>query len=406
MSSLEPLDAAWHPSTEHEKRIVLAQLEKLLLSPHFRSSKRYPGLLRFVVQQALEGNEESLKERTLGIEVFHRAVDYDTSLDPVVRMTAVEVRKRIASYYQQPEQKNELRIELHPGSYVPIFYRARETPASPPDLEPGFSADVSLSPATFTARTLFSRFWLYATAIFTILGVAVGAGTYFYMKSNITDKFWFPIIKAPGAATLCVGEPDAATKKEPTPTTIKEELAGTGHLVLDDVITLVRASTALDNRHKHFRIMTAAQANLSQLREGPVVAVGALDNAWTMQLTAPLRFGFMEDNELACVVDHKQKERGNWCVQWDQAQSTLSRDFAIIARYHDSTLDQPVIIAGGLSVQGTVAVGEMLSDPNKLRTLFQNSHKDWRTVNFEAVVQTQVIDGHSGSPRVLAIEYW
>jgi hypothetical protein len=183
-------------------------------------------------------------------------------------------------------------------------------------------------------------------------------------------------------------------------------LGKAGHLVLDDVVTLVRAGAAMDNRHKPFRITTAAQTNLSQLREGPLVSVGAIDNAWTMRLTEPLRFSFLEDHELICVLDHKQKEKRDWCVRIDQAPSMLSQDFAIIARYHDLTIDQPVVIAGGLSVEGTDAVGEMLSDPNALKALFQNTHKDWRTVNFEAVLQTQVIDGHSGPPRVLAVEYW
>jgi hypothetical protein len=407
MSSLESLENAWCPNTEHEKQLVRAQLEKLLLSPHFRSSKRYPGLLRFVVEQALEGKEDSLKERTLGIEVFHRAADYDTSLDPVVRMTAVEVRKRIAEYYQQPEHQNELQIELHPGSYIPLFIAPTKRPLQPSSASE--TPAVAPHPAISTARSRPSAAWLYAGAILVVLSVAVGAGVYFHRKSSVTDMFWFPIISAPGRATLCVGEPDSVMTEEnfpPPPTTLRGELGKAGHLVLDDVVTLVRAGAAMDNRHKPFRITTAAQTNLSQLREGPLVSVGAIDNAWTMRLTEPLRFSFLEDHELICVLDHKQKEKRDWCVRIDQAPSMLSQDFAIIARYHDLTIDQPVVIAGGLSVEGTDAVGEMLSDPNALKALFQNTHKDWRTVNFEAVLQTQVIDGHSGPPRVLAVEYW
>jgi len=68
-------------------------LERILSSPLFRKSKRFPNLLRFVVERSLHGHSEPLKERTLGIEVFGRAPDYDTNLDPVVRTTAVEIRK-------------------------------------------------------------------------------------------------------------------------------------------------------------------------------------------------------------------------------------------------------------------------------------------------------------------------
>jgi hypothetical protein len=38
-----------------------------------------------------------------------------------VRVIAGEVRKRLAQYYYEPEHRGELRIELHPGSYVPEF---------------------------------------------------------------------------------------------------------------------------------------------------------------------------------------------------------------------------------------------------------------------------------------------
>ena len=71
---------------------------------------------------------EPLKERTLGVEVFGRAPDYDTNLDPVVRTTAVEIRKRIAQYYHEEGHQNEIRIDFPAGSYLPEF-RMPEKPA-------------------------------------------------------------------------------------------------------------------------------------------------------------------------------------------------------------------------------------------------------------------------------------
>src|SRR5882757_4182637 len=87
-------------SDETERRKLRDQLERIVTSSHFRNSRRYPAFLRFVVEHTLDGNIERLKERTLGIEVFGRQNDYDTNADPIVRVTAGEVRKRIAQYYQ------------------------------------------------------------------------------------------------------------------------------------------------------------------------------------------------------------------------------------------------------------------------------------------------------------------
>ena len=121
MSSTGLVTGAWHPKTESERLLVRSQLEKIVSDNRFAASKRYPCLLRYIVEHTLAENHDNLKERTLGVEVFHRPPDYDTNLDPVVRLCAGEVRKRLAQYYQSSAHTGELRIELNPGSYVPIF---------------------------------------------------------------------------------------------------------------------------------------------------------------------------------------------------------------------------------------------------------------------------------------------
>src|SRR5580698_2557234 len=100
---------------------VREQLSRLLANPFFSHSKRFPTFLRFVVEQTLAGDSENIKERTLGIEIFGREAEYDTSSDPIVRVTAAEIRKRVAQYYQEPPHDQELRIALSSGSYIPQF---------------------------------------------------------------------------------------------------------------------------------------------------------------------------------------------------------------------------------------------------------------------------------------------
>src|SRR6202453_2846354 len=138
MSSTGTVTGPWHPQTESEKELVRSNLEKIVSDTRFTASKRYPCLLRYIVEQTLAGNDDNLKERTLGVEVFHRPPDYDTNLDPVVRLCAAEVRKRLAQYYQSPAHAGELIIDLNPGSYVPVFsHPAPDAPVVepiPPDV--------------------------------------------------------------------------------------------------------------------------------------------------------------------------------------------------------------------------------------------------------------------------------
>ena len=137
-----------------DKEAVREQLGRLLASSYFSHSKRFPTFLCFVVEQTLVGHAANIKERTLGIEIFGRDANYDTSSDPIVRVTATEIRKRVAQYYEDPARGDELRIALPSGSYIPHFYWPNGAngsgfcPGSLPDRECGcgFQSPAPTSP--------------------------------------------------------------------------------------------------------------------------------------------------------------------------------------------------------------------------------------------------------------------
>ena len=96
------------PMAAPEAAAIREQLERLLAHPLFSNSKRYPVLLAHTVEQTLKGNAGELKERSIGIEVFGRSPSYDANADPVVRITAGEVRKRLMQYYYDSAHAGEL----------------------------------------------------------------------------------------------------------------------------------------------------------------------------------------------------------------------------------------------------------------------------------------------------------
>ena len=122
---------AWHPQTRQDRDAILLELQEVLASPHFCNSKRYPALLKYIVENTLAGNAELLKERTLGVEVFDRPPSYDTNTDTVVRYTAGEVRKRLSLYYHELERKPVIQISLPAGSYIPEFLHSHDEPQDP-----------------------------------------------------------------------------------------------------------------------------------------------------------------------------------------------------------------------------------------------------------------------------------
>ena len=100
---------------------VRSALEAILSSDAMAGSKRCQDFLRLVVERGLAGDLDSLRERMIGVEMFGRPADYDTSNDAVVRVRATEVRKRLSQYYREASPVPDVRIELPPGSYVPEF---------------------------------------------------------------------------------------------------------------------------------------------------------------------------------------------------------------------------------------------------------------------------------------------
>ncbi len=402
---------------------VREQLERLIAHPLFANSKRYPALLAYSIEQTLLGNSADLKERCIGIAVFGRSPSYDANADPVVRITAGEVRKRLSQYYYDSSHEGELIVELPIGSYVPVF-RVPEAPVEPEPVQ--IPSGPALAPAPppvpeAPASHPWGYRWLLVAAL-VLLAAAGGVtiGRRYHPPppppSNI-DRFWEPVTSSANPATFCLGEPakdldvgSINSLEAPLPASKPEPLYFrlhlSGNLALADVITLTRTVAALETRHKTFRVVPASEASFEQLREGPIVLIGAFDNIWTLRVTQKLRFGFESKDGVALLVDRKSKKQTTWATAWDLPYEKLSRDYAIVARIHDSTTGQPVIIAAGISEEGTEAAGEILYNPVYLDSLLAKVPSDWEQKNMEAVIETQVIQGHSGPPNVLAVETW
>jgi len=106
---------------EIEPEKINQHLEMIVGSKHFRQAKSLEKFLRYVVAKKLAGEDCELKEYTIGLEVFHRGQEFDPRTDAVVRVQAAQLRKKLASFYQEEGAASELQIELPKGSYVPAF---------------------------------------------------------------------------------------------------------------------------------------------------------------------------------------------------------------------------------------------------------------------------------------------
>jgi hypothetical protein len=351
------------------------------------------------------------------------------NLDPVVRTTAAEVRKRLIQYYYSPDHAGELIIEVPVGSYVPLFREpsphtalqtdtqlVNESPEALPQGRVESEARRGDSPKGPAGHTIYA--WIpiaIALLVAGLLGFGIGrvrfpgqarsSGSSNPSGLSDIDRFWEPITATSSRVTYCLGVPTDSVDLQNR--TISAFPAGErGSLNVYDVITLARSIAPLVPKNGEFRVLAGSETGFAQLREGPSVMIGAFDNPWTMRITQDLPIGFEYDNHVRKVVDRKSVPKRVWTLQWQVPIKSLARDYAIVARIHDQVSGQPVIILAGILGEGTEAASEVVSNPAYLDAMLQKAPKNWDQLNLEAVIEANVIEGHPGPPAVVAVETW
>src|SRR5436305_14568344 len=118
---------------ELRERAIRAELDHLLESTAVRTSKRGRDFLTYIVEHTMSGPRVTLKERSIGVDLFQLPHDFDTGQHTIVRVTATEVRKKLAQHYlAENGNYHAVRIDLPPGSYTADFKWAELPPPKPP----------------------------------------------------------------------------------------------------------------------------------------------------------------------------------------------------------------------------------------------------------------------------------
>jgi hypothetical protein len=391
--------------SDSQCREIRQQVDRICNSPPFSSSQRYPVLLRYVVEQTLTGHCEQLKERTIGVEAFHRNADYDSSADPAVRIAATEVRKRLAQYYYEPGREQELRIELPVGSYVPSFRfpedvgKGSRPPTGPPRM----------------VATVWKRSARWTTGIGALGVVALVFSSHLVQLPNNTnpapkatssslDQFWGQIVQANGSVQLCIG----LWPEEPWRQT------GTGLTTgISDYEEVRKIADLLESRKKHYlnqlRVIGPGPSKLSGLLDGPVIYVGPHEAI--APLMAQWRFSLNKE------IDKKTGARRLWVrdrestydKRWHTELLALpqrSEGYAIITRVSAGDFRRPFVLVNGSDSNARIGAAELLTNLANSEALFGNAPKNWQDMNFQAVIETRTGKNDQVSAKVLVTHFW
>jgi hypothetical protein len=408
-----------------QKTAVLNELKDILASPFFRNSTRGKEFLSYVVRVKLDNHEELLKERTIGTQLFHREADYPTGEDPVVRVHAGDVRRRLERYYHSTPNLSAVRIELPVGSYSPEFHwSTNQSPVANAKVEtPGRS----------------SRFiWVAVMVAFAIVATVVVLTSFRSVPSaqahSALEQFWSPVFATSQPVLICLAKPilyrpsldiyrqyakhhpgtfqtEVERWNQPLPLDPNEKVPWRSMVrysdygvAMGDVYAATQLSALFARMNKATQVRIGNNYSFEDLRNSPAVVVGAFNNHWTLQMTSNLRFVFAEnDGNFAIEEQGHPETRRRWQTN---AAGEIVKDYAIVTRLLDSKTGQVLISAAGIGANGTQAAGEFISTKDYLERAFRNAPADWPKKNLQVLLETNMTDSVAGPPQVVATYFW
>ena len=425
--NIDNLETPWTPASEEDITKVRKQLERILEDPHFKGSKRYTRFLRFIVEEALSGNSDGIKERSLGIAVFDRPLDYDTYSDSIVRVAASEVRKRLAQYYDTPSHDHELRIGLPSGSYTPEFRLGRHRASDPTTVHTddrlrtlesevaSGTEGISKKGESQGGRLLNRRTSIY---LLILAAACVGAALLGRValrtptETNTLSALWGPVVEKTDSVVICVGQISSQTPRvasgsaqvsAPTETGVSRDI-----LLVRDAASASQVSAVLGRMGGNPRMLGATSTNFTDLQITSGVFIGGFNNPWTLRLQAPLRYQFVRNatDQTFDIVDTKHPDSRLYQIDKTKPYNQSTQDYGIVARFLSPTTERETVIIAGIGANGTLAATSMATDERFFGELVRSAGKNAVKKNIEILVTTQIIDNRTGPPKVLDVQYW
>ncbi|MBV8820711.1 MAG: hypothetical protein JO022_20285 [Acidobacteriaceae bacterium] len=361
-------------------------LADVLQSPPFRNTRQCQSLLKYVVEHTVAGQNQLLRERVIGTEVFGRSPDYDPGDDPIVRVRASEVRKRLAQYYQD-RGGSPVRIEIPSGSYRAVFQWKTIPHAVAP-----------VAPEPAPKRVL----WLWT--VVALVGVAAGFGVLRGVSKgapSAIDQFWAPALASPKPILVYNATSTVFHSAHPEPGT-RDLIAVRGqYTCIGDAYTSAMLSSMFTRKGKLYQLRYGSDLTFGDLRYQPSILIGAFNNQWTLQTMSDLRFVFDAFPNIRDRADNRV-----YAPRDLQPDGRTVEDYAIISRVLDSKTGELLIAAAGITQYGTRAAGEFLTSAPLMAALAKSAPADWPKKNVQVLIKANVVDDTPGAPAIVKTYFW
>jgi hypothetical protein len=378
---------------------VRQELNRVLASHEFHSSKRSQDFIRYVVEHTLAGRGDVLKERTIGIDVFGRSTSYEPSDDATVRVKAGEVRKRLGLYYASQGATDPVRIDLPNGTYIPEF-RWSNVPVE-------VRASEGLGPGAKPQLSARNRLKSIGTVL-AILGIATVGWWFVRGRSAATalDQFWSPVLNGTAPVSVCAAyvpvyglNRDTADPTRPEDfVLLTDQFVGGG-----DLLATARLSAMLTRLHHPYTLKIGNDVSFKDLRSAPAILVGYSYTRWK-EISSNLRY-FIEVSQTRVGITDNGKPTP-WTIAALPADRRTNEDYAIVSRVFHSDTHAMLVELAGITQYGTDAAAELVTNPDLLAESVRGAPADWQKKNLQLVLHVKVIAGTASSPKVIGAYYW
>jgi hypothetical protein len=363
-------------------------LADVLLGAPFRNTRQCQSFLKYIVEHTLAGENDLLRERVIGTEVFGRSPDYEPADDPVVRVRAAEVRKRLAQYYQNGAD-SPVQIDMPLGSYRAVFqWKAGQlTPTG------------TQKPALGKSRWR----WVLLAVLVTAASAMVVRGfrTVPSFAPSVMDQFWAPVLTSPkpilvyNATTPVFRSPDLTDSPRGL-VPVRNQ-----YMTIGDAYACVALTSLFTRKGKLYQLRYGTDLSFGDLRYQPSILIGAFGNAWTLRTTNDLRFVFDKHPTIRDRSDNRLYTLPNMTPD-----GRTPEDYAIVSRVFDSKTGELLIAAAGITQFGSRAAGEFLTSPHLMAGLTANAPSDWPKKNLQVLLHTTIVDDTPGPPSIVTTCFW
>jgi hypothetical protein len=191
------------------------QIQRILQSKAFRTSEVQRNLLAYLADKSLSGTSDSLKEYTVGLDVFGKPASYDPRQESTVRMHVGRLRQKLAEFYRTEGIDDPIVVDLPKGGFK-VTFEPRAEPRQPDSLGAALAPASSASPGA----SLYVR----EIALVAALLVAVACALYYAAKFRRAEQtvaktpvvsvwtpelqqLWAPILNSSRPLMICLSTP-------------------------------------------------------------------------------------------------------------------------------------------------------------------------------------------------------